>query len=60
MAYFVSLAAVTVYAQVLVGAAGMARGTNGGLMTTYTINALTVGHGNFMSACTVPDLAGAG
>jgi aminoglycoside phosphotransferase (APT) family kinase protein len=60
MAYFVSLAAVTVYAQVLAGAAAMATGTNGGLMTTYTINALTVGHGNFMSGCAVPELAEAG
>ena len=59
MAYFSSLAAITVYAQVLGGAAAMARGANGGLMTTYTINALTVGHGNFMSACTAPDLASA-
>lgn len=57
MAYFTSLAAVTVYAQVLGGAAAMARGANGGLMTTYTINALTVGHGNFMSACTAPEVA---
>jgi hypothetical protein len=29
------------------------------LMTTYTINALTVGHGNFMSACTGPEPASA-
>ena len=40
MAYFSSLAAVTVYSQVLAGAGAMARGLNGGLMTTYTINAL--------------------
>jgi aminoglycoside phosphotransferase (APT) family kinase protein len=51
MAYFSSLAAVTVYAQVLAGAAAMARGRNGGLMTTYTLNALTVGHNNFMRGC---------
>ncbi len=56
MAYFSSLAAVTVYAQVLGGAAAMARGANSGLMTTYTINALTVGHSNFMSACSAPEL----
>ena len=51
MAYFSSLAAVTVYAQVLGGAAAMALGRNGGLMTTYTINALTIGHNNFMRGC---------
>jgi len=49
MAYFSALAAVTVYAQVLGGAAAMARGLNGGLMTTYTLNALTVGHNNFLA-----------
>jgi aminoglycoside phosphotransferase (APT) family kinase protein len=53
MAYFSSLAAITVYAQVLGGAAAMAAGNNGGLMTTYTINALTVGHGNFMAGCVI-------
>jgi aminoglycoside phosphotransferase (APT) family kinase protein len=53
MAYFSSLAAITVYAQVLRGAGGMAVGHNGGLMTTYTINALTVGHGNFMAGCVI-------
>lgn len=51
MAYFSSLAAVTVYAQVLGGASAMARGANGGLMTTYTLNALTVGHNNFLRHC---------
>lgn len=59
MGYFSSLAAITVYAQVLGGAAAMARGQNSGLMTTYTINALTVGHGNFMSACVTPASAAA-
>ncbi|MGD9998488.1 MAG: phosphotransferase family protein [Ilumatobacteraceae bacterium] len=53
MAYFSSLAAITVYAQVLGGAAALARGTNSGLMTTYTLNALTVGHGNFMAGCRI-------
>lgn len=56
--YFSSLAAITVYAQVLVGAAAMAEGRNSGLMTTYTINALTVGHNNFMSACVAPESVG--
>ena len=51
MAYFSSLAAITVYAQVLGGAGAMARGENAGLMTTYTLNALTVGHVNFMKGC---------
>ena len=31
---------------------------NGGLMTTYTINALTVGHNNFMAACVAPRRGG--
>ena len=53
MAYFSSLAAITVYAQVLRGAAAMAAGHNGGLMTTYTLNALTIGHGNFMAGCLI-------
>jgi aminoglycoside phosphotransferase (APT) family kinase protein len=51
MAYFSSLAAITVYAQVLAGAGAMAVGANAGLMTTYTLNALTVGHNNFMKGC---------
>lgn len=51
MGYFSSLAAITVYAQVLGGAAAMASGANAGLMTTYTINALTVGHNNFLAGC---------
>lgn len=51
IAYFTSLAAITVFAQVLGGAGAMARGDNAGLMTTYTINALTVGHGNFLAGC---------
>lgn len=54
MGYYSSVAAITVYAQVLGGAAAMAAGANGGLMTTYTINALTVGHNNFMAGCTAP------
>jgi aminoglycoside phosphotransferase (APT) family kinase protein len=51
MAYFSSLAAITVYSQILAGAGAMASGANAGLMTTYTLNALTVGHGNFMKGC---------
>jgi aminoglycoside phosphotransferase (APT) family kinase protein len=59
VAYFSSLAAITVYAQVLGGAAAMARGENSGLMTTYTLNALTTGHRNFMAGCTEPNGQGA-
>ena len=51
MAYFSSLAAVTVYSQILAGAGAMARGENAGLMTTYTISALSIGHGNFLAGC---------
>ena len=54
VAYFSSLAAITVYAQILLGAGAMAHGLNAGLMTTYTLNALTVGHNNFMAGCTPP------
>ena len=54
LAYFSSLAAITVYSQILKGAAAMYQGLNGGLMTTYTLNALTIGHSNFMSACAGP------
>lgn len=59
MAYFSSLAAVTVYSQILAGAGAMARGDNTGLMTTYTISALSIGHGNFLAGCTTTP-AGAG
>jgi aminoglycoside phosphotransferase (APT) family kinase protein len=51
MAFFSSLAAISVYSQILGGAAAMARGQNSGLMTTYTLNALTVGHSNFLAGC---------
>jgi aminoglycoside phosphotransferase (APT) family kinase protein len=54
MAFFSSLAAISVYSQILGGAAAMARGQNGGLMTTYTLNALTVGHSNFLAGCSAP------
>jgi aminoglycoside phosphotransferase (APT) family kinase protein len=56
LAYFSSLAAISVYAQILGGAAAMSRGLNSGIMTTYTINALTIGHANFMSACLAPSI----
>jgi aminoglycoside phosphotransferase (APT) family kinase protein len=54
MAYFSSLAAITVYGQILMGASAMAVGENSGLMTTYTLNALTIGHNNFLAGCSVP------
>ncbi len=54
LAYFSSLAAITVYSQILMGAAAMYQGLNSGLMTTYTLNALTIGHNNFLSACSGP------
>lgn len=55
MGYFSALSSVTVYAQVLGGAAAMARGLNGGLMTTYTLNALTAGHNNFLAGTRAAD-----
>ena len=54
MAYFSSLAAITVYAQILGGLGAMAQGLNSGLMTTYTINALSIGHSNFLRGCAAP------
>jgi aminoglycoside phosphotransferase (APT) family kinase protein len=54
LVYFSSLAAITVYSQILRGAAAMYQGLNAGLMTTYTLNALTIGHSNFLSGCTPP------
>jgi len=54
LGYFSSLAAVTVYSQVLAGAGAMARGLNSGILTTYTLNALSIGHANFMAGCVVP------
>jgi aminoglycoside phosphotransferase (APT) family kinase protein len=55
LVYFSSLAAITVYSQILGGAAAMFHGLNGGLMTTYTLNALTIGHSNFLSGCSIPN-----
>jgi len=54
MAYFSSLAAITVYAQILAGAGMLALGTNAGLMTTYNISALSIGHSNFLAGCVAP------
>ncbi|MFM8564220.1 MAG: phosphotransferase family protein [Acidimicrobiia bacterium] len=55
LGYFSSLAAISVYAQILAGAGAMAKGLNAGIMTTYTLNALTVGHANFMGGCVAPN-----
>lgn len=52
--YFSTLAAITVYGQILAGAGAMAVGQNSGLMTTYTLNALTIGHTNFLAGCVAP------
>ena len=52
--YFSVLASINVYQQVLVGVGALALATNSGLMTTYTMNALTLGHHNFMAACAMP------
>jgi aminoglycoside phosphotransferase (APT) family kinase protein len=54
MSYFSALAAVNLYAQMLAGAAAFARCQNSGLITTYTLSALTVGHSNFLAACSAP------
>ena len=52
--YFSTLAAITVYGQILAGAGAMALGLNSGLMTTYIVNALTIGHTNFLAGCVAP------
>lgn len=51
MGYFSALASITVFSRILAGAGAMALGANSGIMTTYTINALTVGHSNWMANC---------
>jgi len=56
LGFFSSLAAISVYAQILAGAAAMSKGLNSGIMTTYTLNALTVGHANFMGGCIAPTI----
>ena len=50
--YFSSIAAVKLWGQLLVGAGAMAGGSNSGIMTTYTLNALSIGRQNFLLACT--------
>ena len=49
--YFSVVSAVKVFSQVVQAASTMAAGKSGGVMTTYNINAATVGHMNFMAAC---------
>jgi aminoglycoside phosphotransferase (APT) family kinase protein len=58
MVYFSALAAIALYARMLAATAALARGTNAGLMTTYNINALTIGHGNFIAGCSAPPTKG--
>ena len=54
VSYFSTLSAITIYGQILAGGGAMALGLNSGLMTTYTLNALTIGHSNFLAGCTAP------
>lgn len=49
--YFSVVSAVKVFSQVVQSASTMAAGKTGGVMTTYNINAATVGHMNFIAAC---------
>lgn len=51
--YFATIAAVRVFSGLLLAASAMGRGENSGVMTTYNINASTVGHGNFLGACSM-------
>ena len=51
IAYFSVVSAMKVFSQVVQAASSMAEGKTGGVMTTYNINAATVGHMNFMAAC---------
>lgn len=49
--YFSVVSAVKVFSGVVQAMDAMAKGTNSGIMTTYNINAATVGHMNFVGAC---------
>jgi aminoglycoside phosphotransferase (APT) family kinase protein len=48
--YFSIVSAVKVFGQLTQGMDAMSKGLNSGLMTTYNINAVTVGHMNFLGA----------
>ena len=49
--YFSVVSAVKVFSQILQAASAMGGGRTTGVMTTYNINAATIGHMNFMGAC---------
>lgn len=49
--YFSVVSAVKVFSQIVQAADSMGQGRTNGIMTTYNINAATVGHMNFMAAC---------
>jgi aminoglycoside phosphotransferase (APT) family kinase protein len=49
--YFSVVSAVKVFSGVVQAASAMGEGHNSGIMTTYNINAATVGHMNFVGAC---------
>jgi aminoglycoside phosphotransferase (APT) family kinase protein len=49
--YFSVVSAVKVFSGVVQAASAMGDGTNSGIMTTYNLNAATVGHMNFVGAC---------
>ena len=49
--YFSVVSAVKVFSQIVQAASAMAEGKSNGVMTTYNINAATVGHMNFIGAC---------
>ena len=49
--YFSVVSAVKVFSGIVQAMDAMAKGTNSGIMTTYNINAATVGHMNFVGAC---------
>lgn len=49
--YFSVVSAVKVFSQIVQAASAMAEGKTNGVMTTYNINAATVGHMNFIAAC---------
>jgi aminoglycoside phosphotransferase (APT) family kinase protein len=49
--YFSVVSAVKVFGQIVQAASAMGEGKTGGVMTTYNINAATIGHMNFMAAC---------
>ena len=49
--YFSVVSAVKVFSGVVHAASAMGDGLNSGIMTTYNINAATVGHRSFVGAC---------